>query len=90
MMGGGTFIPLKTRPGKPESAKQAKRRLTGLLQILHSRRLGDMRWLYPRPFAGEWKSAWNRIFCYLDHGFEREKPALSGEATQEKDHQSID
>jgi len=54
MMGGGTFILLKAGRASPESAKQAERRLTGLLKILRSRRLGDMQWLYPRRFPGRW------------------------------------
>jgi hypothetical protein len=34
MMGGGAFILLKTGRPEPESAKQAKNRLAGLLKIL--------------------------------------------------------
>jgi hypothetical protein len=54
MMGGAAFIPLKARPGQAGNREQAERRLTGLLQILHSRRLADLQWLYPQLFAGEW------------------------------------
>jgi hypothetical protein len=50
MMGGGTFILLKTGRAGPESAKQAEIRLAIFLKVLHTARF---RGENPRPDGGK-------------------------------------
>jgi hypothetical protein len=59
-MGGGAFILLKTGRRGPESAKQAERRLAGLLKILQ---IGQ-----PRPLASPEKHPSEVVLAAISAG----------------------